>query len=99
VDIVFDLQVIGYAGIGTGYSVVPDVLAGLDLSGVVVQVALSVQVEVNDMIAKSSQLGTASLCRADRIRGSTRMLVSNVPRTRESQLVPHISREVAKNIV
>lgn len=51
-NVVFDLEEAVGVGIGILNCLIPDVLARLDLFRVVVQVALSVKVEVNSMVAE-----------------------------------------------
>lgn len=70
-DVVLDLQEIVSAWVGAGDSIIPDVFAVLDIDGIIIQVSLSIQVEIYNMITKGSQLRPASVGRADRIRGST----------------------------
>lgn len=48
----FESQVGRVAGIGPLNCLVPDVLALLDLFGVVMQVSLRVKIEVGDVVAK-----------------------------------------------
>ena len=51
-NVVFYLEETVARGIGILNCLIPNILASLDLSGVVVQVALSVKVEVNSMVAE-----------------------------------------------
>lgn len=52
VNVVFDLEKAVASGIGILNSLIPDVLARLDLFGVVMQIALGVKIEVNSMVAE-----------------------------------------------
>ena len=51
-NVVFDLKEAVVSRIGILNCLIPDVLASLDLSRVVVQIALSVKIEVNGMVAE-----------------------------------------------
>jgi hypothetical protein len=59
VDVVLDLQIAVCGWVGVIHGVVPDVLAGLDLLGAVVEIARGVEVEVGDVVAESGQDGLA----------------------------------------
>jgi hypothetical protein len=52
VNVVFDLEEAVASGIGILNSLIPYVLARLDLFGVVMQIALGVEIEVNSMVAE-----------------------------------------------
>jgi hypothetical protein len=59
VDVVLDLQEAVCSRVGAVHGVVPDILAGLYLHCVVVEIARRVQVEVGDMVAEGGQDGLA----------------------------------------
>jgi hypothetical protein len=61
VDVVLDLQKAVAPWVGAVDGVVPDVLAGLDLLRAVMEIALCVEVEVDDVVAESRQDALAVL--------------------------------------
>ena len=102
-NVVFDLEEAVGSGIGIFDCAIPDIFASLDLSCVVVQVALSIKIEVNSMVAECRQYVLAVLL-ADRIRGPSResedwsgKSILNLPHVRwkeaedrvQCNLVPH----------
>lgn len=52
VDVVLDLEEAVARGLGALHSFVPDVLACLDILGIVVEIARGVEIKVDGMIAK-----------------------------------------------
>ncbi len=94
-DVVLDEQELLHAGVGLLDRLVPYVLARLDLVGAVVQVALGVEVEVDDMVAQGGEQVLALLL-ADGERRSRDLGQFALPTSREGTGRAH-RKYVGKN--